>query len=393
MAFEQQVKSALQDKPALLAILGPLTSNISSNITKLQQFATIVASDTVNPSMTRDVINQLASDISQAIKTAATAEPAFMLGESLLPVLPSRNFEEALCSIRLALADRLQELEQWANAAKMLSQIDLNSSQRVVDPKFKAQIYIRIAGLYIENDEAHKAETYTNRAALSYDVDMDSALKAEYQVQMARIDDSKRKFVEAGRRYLTVSFLVPDESLQETALTQALTCAILAPAGPQRSRLLATLYQDERCSQLANFSILEAMHLGRIVTQGQLKPFSDMLLPHQRATTAKGKTILEEAMLQHNLLSATKVYTNISLEQLGGLLQVSAEEAEDAAAEMIAEGRMQGSINQQDGFVDFVAQGDIIRAWDKNIGAICQEVASAVEAIRAKHPNLVKASE
>lgn len=49
---------------------------------------------------------------------------------------------------------------------------------------------------------------------------------------------------------------------------------------------------------------------------------------------------------QHNLLSASKLYDNIGCEQLGTLLGVSAERAEAIAADMIAEGRMRGSIDQ-----------------------------------------------
>lgn len=35
------------------------------------------------------------------------------------------------------------------------------------------------------------------------------------------------------------------------------TCAILAKAGPQRSRIFATLYRDERSFRLPNYRILE----------------------------------------------------------------------------------------------------------------------------------------
>lgn len=37
-------------------------------------------------------------------------------------------------------------------------------------------------------------------------------------------------------------------------------CAILAKAGPQRSRMLAMLYKDERSSKLEIYSILEKMY-------------------------------------------------------------------------------------------------------------------------------------
>ena len=64
------------------------------------------------------------------------------------------------------------------------------------------------------------------------------------KVCYARILDSKRKFLEAGTRYYQLSqlqgksfgALTVSEAELTQALLQAVTCAILAPAGPQRSR-------------------------------------------------------------------------------------------------------------------------------------------------------------
>lgn len=59
--------------------------------------------------------------------------------------------------------------------------------------------------------------------------------------------------------------------------------------GQQRSRMLATLFKDERCQQLAAYGILEKMYLDRIIRGNQLQEFAAMLMPHQKATTADGE--------------------------------------------------------------------------------------------------------
>ena len=38
---------------------------------------------------------------------------------------------------------------------------------------------------------------------------------------------------------------------------------------------------------------------------------------HQKALTADGSTILEHAVIEHNLLAASKLYNNITFEGLG----------------------------------------------------------------------------
>ena len=58
-------------------------------------------------------------------------------------------------------------------------------------------------------------------------------------------------------------------------------------------------------------------------------------------------------MIEHNLLSASKLYNNIGFTELGALLEISPERAEKIASQMIAEGRMNGSIDQIEAVVHF----------------------------------------
>lgn len=76
---------------------------------------------------------------------------------------------------------------------------------------------------------------------------------------------------------------------------------ILSVSGQQRSRMLATLFKDERCQQLAAYGILEKMYLDRIIRGNQLQEFAAMLMPHQKATTAdgKGKSVVLKRLPNH----------------------------------------------------------------------------------------------
>ena len=66
-----------------------------------------------------------------------------------------------------------------------------------------------------------------------------------------RVLDYKRKFIEAASRYNELSYkTIIHEEERMTALKNAMICTILAAAGQQRSRMLATLYKDERCQQV-----------------------------------------------------------------------------------------------------------------------------------------------
>ncbi|CAI5511594.1 unnamed protein product [Closterium sp. Naga37s-1] len=167
-----------------------------------------------------------------------------------------------------------------------------------------------------------------------------------HQVCYARILDSKRKFLEAALKYYDLSQLDQrelggmqvDEEELEAVLNAAVTCTILAAAGPQRSRMLATLYK---------------VYLERILRSPEVEAFAKELKPHQKAVLPGGSTVLDRAVIEHNLLSASKLYTNISFEELGALLGIAPHTvgvrevgAEKVAARMISEDRMKGSIDQ-----------------------------------------------
>ena len=81
------------------------------------------------------------------------------------------------------------------------------------------------------------------------------------------------RFLDAALRFYelsslsdrTIGNMTLDEDELIQALVSAITCTILAAAGPQRSRMLSTLYKDERSAKLPIFPFLEKVYLERIL--------------------------------------------------------------------------------------------------------------------------------
>ena len=71
-----------------------------------------------------------------------------------------------------------------------------------------------------------------------------------------------------------------------------------------------------------------------------MESFSQGLKSHQKAVTADGTTVLEKAVIEHNLAAASRLYNNIYFAELGQLLGVSPDQAEIVACRMIAEERL-----------------------------------------------------
>ena len=72
----------------------------------------------------------------------------------------------------------------------------------------------------------------------------------------------------------------------------------------------------------------------------QIDSFSESLKEHQKALTGDGMTVMEKAMIEHNLQAASRLYNNIYFSELGQLLSVSEDKAEKIASRMIAEKRL-----------------------------------------------------
>jgi COP9 signalosome complex subunit 4 len=64
------------------------------------------------------------------------------------------------------------------------------------------------------------------------------------------------------------------------------------------------------------------VYLERILRKPEVDAFAEELKPHQKALLPDNSTVLDRAMIEHNLLSASKLYTNISFEELGALLGI-----------------------------------------------------------------------
>lgn len=223
-----------------------------------------------------------------------------------------------------------------AGAARPETGLPRHAGMRSVDPTYRLRTNVRIAMLYLEaragdprvqrecacggrkrasplyaqDDDAGNAETYIKRATPLIPTNTDRGLDLQFKSCYARILDSKRRFLEAAVRYYELSQVAAGEMLGEEdlleALGKAVTCAILAAAGPQRSRILATLYkarlfpprgasegdggkaqtslspaQDERSARLGVFPVLEKVYLDRILRQVEVESFAKGLAEHQ----------------------------------------------------------------------------------------------------------------
>jgi len=342
----------------------------------------------VNENVSLVVSRIILSDVATAFTKLPDAISQLVAHYTLEKVQPRViSFEEQVATIRQHLSQIYENQQQWKEAAQVLTGIPLETGQKQYTVDYKLETYLKIARLYLEFEDAINAEAFINRASLLQNESKNEQLQIYYKVCYARVLDYRRKFIEAAQRYNELSYrpIIAEEE-RVTALKNALICTVLASAGQQRSRMLGTLFKDERCQNLPAFNILEKMYLERIIRKSELADFESLLQPHQKAKTADGSTILERAVVEHNLLAASKLYNNIYFQSLGSLLEIPMETAEKIASNMITEGRMSGHVDQIESMVYFEAR-ECLPYWDKQIQSICYDVNQIIEKISTVAPD------
>eukprot|EP01133_Synstelium_polycarpum_P007700 gene7700-9015_t len=362
----------------------------SKDIETIKTFITHVTDESTPLVISRTILLSLTA----SLKTL-DVDSQMTLSQYVLDRIQDRvvAFEEQVSEIRYNLSKLYELQENWREAAKCLIAIPLDSSQRVISPEYKVKIYVKIARLFLEEEESVQAETYINRASDSIHHVKKQKLLLAHKTCFARIMDYKRMFLKAANRYYELSQILPSEGDRSFALVASITCAILDKAGPQRSRMLATLYKDERSSQSEAtkivYPILEKMFFERVLRKSEVMKFAETLKPHQMALLSDGGTVLDKAVIEHNLLSASKIYNNITFDELGSLLEIPSDKAEKVAAKMMQEQRMTGSIDQIDRLIEFETVGDCLSQWDKNIESLCIHMNNIIESISKKSPEFV----
>jgi COP9 signalosome complex subunit 4 len=143
---------------------------------------------------------------------------------------------------------KVNEEGDYSAAARVLAGTRMEDNQDTVyfmKPEDKCDIYVKIAECFLEEDEIVESDSAVTKAGTVVESiskpEEHMALILRYKSTYARVLDANRKFLQAASRYHDLSQsseqLIRAEDLLGM-LGRAAMCAILAPSGPQRQRVL-----------------------------------------------------------------------------------------------------------------------------------------------------------
>lgn len=255
---------------------------------------------------------------------------------------------------------------------------------------------MKVAECFLEEDETVEADSAVTKAGTVVEnitePEKHMGLILRYKSTYARVLDSNRKFLQAASRYHDLSqsatdLIDADDLLQ--MLGRASTCAILAPSGAQKHRVLGLLVQDERLSQLGSMpawethaALVSKMYYHQVIRPMELVKFDKSLADHQKALRGDGMTTCQRSVMEHNMIAVSRLYKSIYLTELSKVLGAPAEKM---AATMIMDGSLQGEIDQVDGLLYFMkpaAEQDGQDDWNKGIMSFCTELNKVADGVK-----------
>lgn len=363
-----------------------------------------ILSEQMSPIVIRPCVTHF---INKVASLPETCEHYVEILDDCIKQLKSANFDDADYTLRLALFNYFRKDPSYlSEAAKVLSGVNIQSATVVVNedgvnvpftPYQKANIYVMCAECCAQVEEFIEAEVFVGKAGpfineineSDVNVEENKEINLRFKLMSATVLDYNRKFVEAAVKYHEVSTTTYKKIVQEDLLFNlynAIICAVLGKAGPQRSRVLGLIYNDERFRNLdqhptysSHACVLTKMHLQQLIGPEEEHNFESTLKEHQKAITADGFTVYKKAIIEHNIVAISKIYDNITIKELGNLLSLDSPRAEKLVAKMISEDRLHGAIDQIEGLLIFDVDKNVSYNVDNRIKNICGDLTSVFD--------------
>lgn len=131
------------------------------------------------------------------------------------------------------------------------------------------------------------------------------------------------------------------------------------------------------------------MFRGERINLENVQEFKDTLEEYQDVQK-QGYSVLERALIEHNIACISHIYMNITFAELGNFLGISPEKAEEFVAKMVSEQRISAVLDQNEGFIEFEQEGRQVQTFNSQIKEACEKVDSLMDDILKQHPDLIR---
>eukprot|EP01028_Stygiella_incarcerata_P011820 TRINITY_DN6912_c0_g1_i1.p1 TRINITY_DN6912_c0_g1~~TRINITY_DN6912_c0_g1_i1.p1 ORF type:complete len:439 (-),score=117.85 TRINITY_DN6912_c0_g1_i1:103-1353(-) len=289
------------------------------------------------------------------------------------------GLEETKFSIRHVLWERLWEDGNAREAFDVLKPLVLDrlgekSQAHLLIRRAQAQLRLQDVSLEEINRLLTKAAQLLTQIALKKDDDIWTQwkhAKAIFWDLVGRMEDAADTFHDLHRSMGGGETTVGAESL----LIDAILCCILSPPTPRRTRIINAIMREPETKTHSQYhSLLEKIQSSAFLFAEDVQPVVEMLKDHHKTPGKYGLNALQRSLVEHNIISTSKFYSNISLHELASILGIAPAMAESIASQMISEGQLSAKIDQVDEVIFFSTADESVETmseWRDQIDRLC----------------------
>ena len=161
-----------------------LTAGDQEKEESIRCYVDTIVLENVSLVISRQLLTEVAKTVTELPQPLSKSLCHYML-ERVQPRVVS--FEEQIVAIRQHLASIFENEGRWRESADILSGIPLETGQKQYAAEFKLQTYLKIARLYLEDDDPIQAEGSINRATLLQNETTNEELQILYKFCYARV--------------------------------------------------------------------------------------------------------------------------------------------------------------------------------------------------------------
>lgn len=355
-----------------------------------------------------------------------------------ISVMVSANADDLAGALRDRLGRLYERESRWLEVIKTLTDSSFDSGtiqqQLSLAPpsstlinldaeSYKLELNLRIARAYLHLGDHTAAESFLNRAALLFSVSSSRGssvmslpllscnnsasgrgadavdntvyqLKVDYTASQAAVCDLKGQYLKAANLYFELAGV---DQYKHDAFTKSGLCALLAPPTEQQARFLTKWYQDFRCAEFANdikfcalSQTVQFVRLVKLVPANILADLRQLLLPHHLVAICSGSSIemsvFKQALIQHNIVAVSKLYSSVAFTRLASLLNASVDEVKYVSRQLVEAKLLNAQIDQISDLLLLGAptEESLYNFVEKRIGKLCFQVESISEALASK---------
>lgn len=326
---------------------------------------------TVQRSLEDDVM-QVPSLIIQLKQSTIQTKTLSEICRRLLPSMAKYRgvLDSSEADLREIYSECLQGLGHYSEAADQLAQADAFSSS--------CQRLLQIADLYLEAGDSVSAETFIHKAGYKLAEGGNPVLKLRHTLAYARVLDSKLRPLEALHKYLEI-VRNPDVALEDKTIIarKAIVCAATTGNHRLTGNLRNALKHELRYLRNTGLELFAA----KILHGEYIEDISDvlpLLESHHLATTANGKTVFTNALIEHNVQAIARNSETVATHELASKLNIPETEVFETVMKMASDEKINALIDQENGTIYFpvleVSENDRIRAFCERVEAAEKKV-------------------